>query len=347
MTIIDPDIRKAETLPSSFYTDSGKFASIISSSERYWHFIAHINQISNAYPIDNTLKEPMLVTQSNGEIHCLSNVCTHRGMIVCNGPSMEKRLQCPYHGRTFDLGGKLRHMPEFDDVEGFPSDSDHLTSFPLKEWKGLLFHTISAEGFDDFISEVEHRVGWLPIENYTYDESLHRDYLIEANWILYVDNYLEGFHIPYVHTDLNDVLDYDSYRTELFEGGVLQIGIASGDEPSFDLPDNHPDYGLNVAAYYFWLYPGLMLNFYPWGLSVNLIIPESVNKTRIVYHGYVGDKAMVGKGAGGDLDKVESEDQFIVENCQRGVSSRTYERGRYSPTKEMGVHHFHRILTNL
>ena len=88
-----------------------------------------------------------------------------------------------------------------------------------------------------------------------------------------------------------------------------------------------------------------MLNFYPWGLSVNLVIPESVDKTRIVYHGFVNDGSMLGKGAGGDLDKVEAEDQFIVEGCQKGASSVAYERGRYSPTKEAGVHHFHRILT--
>ena len=54
---------------------------------------------------------------------------------------------------------------------------------------------------------------------------------------------------------------------------------------------------------------------------------------------------MLGKGAGGDLDKVEAEDQFVVEGCQKGVSSLAYDRGRYSPTKETGVHHFHRILT--
>ena len=81
------------------------------------------------------------------------------------------------------------------------------------------------------------------------------------------------------------------------------------------------------------------------GTLGQLVIPETVDKTRIVYHGFVGDDSMLGKGAGGDLDKVEAEDQFIVEGCQKGVSSVAYERGRYSPTKEAGVHHFHRILT--
>ena len=121
--------------------------------------------------------------------------------------------------------------------------------------------------------------------------------------------------------------------------------MANDGEPVFDLPTDHPDFGQEIAAYYFWLHPGLMLNFYPWGLSVNLVIPEAPTRTRVVYHGFVGDTSKLGQGAGGNLDKVEAEDQFVVEACQRGISSQTYERGRYSPTRETGVHHFHRILT--
>ena len=345
MVIIDPDIRKAETLPSRFYTEANTFASLISSFGPNWHFASLRSQLSTTQPIDTPLKEPILLPLSEGEVTWISNVCTQHGMLVCLASPQATRVPCPYHGRVFDLDGQFRSMPEFDTVENFPSDADHLRTFPLAEWKGLLFNTISADDFDSFIAEVEARVGWLPVEAFTHDLSRHREYTIESNWALYVDNYLEGFHIPFVHGDLHDVLDYDAYSTELFDGGVLQIGIANEGEPGFDLPEEHPDFGQNIAAYYFWLHPGLMLNFYPWGLSVNLVIPESVAKTRIVYHGFVGDSALLAKGAGGDLDKVEAEDQFIVEGCQKGVSSVAYERGRYSPTKEIGVHHFHRILT--
>ncbi|MFL2957089.1 MAG: SRPBCC family protein [Candidatus Thalassarchaeaceae archaeon] len=117
-------------------------------------------------------------------------------------------------------------------------------------------------------------------------------------------------------------------------------------EPCFELPEDSPDFGRKIAAYYWWLYPGLMLNIYPWGLSVNIVVPEEVGKTRVIYRGYVADPEMLGKGAGGDLDKVELEDQKIVEGCMRGVSSSAYDRGRYSPTMETGVHHFHRMLTD-
>ncbi len=280
------------------------------------------------------------------EIRCMSNVCTHRGMLLIDGSCSRSTLQCPYHGRTFGLDGCMKSMPEFDLVEDFPTTQDDLRIFPSISWKGLFFTGLEPSGLEACLEEMEARIGWIPIETFEHDHSRNRCYEISANWALYVDNYLEGFHIPFVHNDLNSALDYDEYRTEIFDGGVLQIGIASDGESTFEIPEESPDFGLKVAAYYYWIYPGLMLNFYPWGLSVNLVLPLSVDRTRIEYHGFVWDKKFLGKGAGGDLDKVEEEDQFVVESTHRGVSSGSYERGRYSPSKEIGVHHFHQMLTS-
>ena len=348
--VIDPDIRRARTLPSDYYTSEERLKESLAKFPDYWHFAAHRSQFgsSNVIPIphlEGMLGEPMVLTCEE-DIKCLSNVCTHRGMIVADSQCDVKSLRCPYHGRTFGLDGCFRSMPEFGGVENFPSKSDDLFQFPTLEWNGIIFCGKVPPEFSSFIDELENRLGWMPISSFEHDQSRFRDYEIRANWALYVDNYLEGFHIPFVHEGLHGVLDYDNYRTETFEGGVLQIGMASEGEQTFELPETSPDFGSNVAAYYYWLFPGLMLNFYPWGLSVNLVVPVSPERTRIIYHGFVGDDSMLGKGAGADLDKVEEEDQQIVEATQRGVSSDSYDRGRYSPEREVGIHHFHRILTS-
>ena len=47
----------------------------------------------------------------------------------------------------------------------------------------------------------------------------------KAHWAFICDNYLEGFHIPYVHQALNKVIDYGQYETHLFDSGTPQIGI--------------------------------------------------------------------------------------------------------------------------
>ena len=346
--LIHPDITKAQTLPSRFYTDEKSFYSLMNEMRDCWYFAAHSSQFAehNVIPlieIEDMVGEALILTNSD-KVRCLSNVCTHRGMLVVSEPKNCTTLQCRYHGRTFAMDGCMKNMPEFQDVAGFPSSSDNLPEFPISEWKGLQF--VGGDRYlKEAIVELQSRLGWLDIDSFQHDVSRFRSYEIEANWALYVDNYLEGFHIPFVHGDLHDVLDNDQYRTELFEGGVLQIGIARDGEPCFETPEHSPEYGQNVAAYYYWFYPGLMLNFYPWGLSVNQVIPLSVNRTRIVYRGYVGNPEIIGKGAGGDLDKVEMEDQEIVEATQRGVSSKSYDRGKYSPKMERGVHHFHRIMT--
>ena len=155
---------------------------------------------------------------------------------------------------------------------------------------------------------------------------------------------MEGFHIPFVHKDLNKELEYEDYFTQGIENTVLQIGIGKDGENTFDLPENHQDYGKNVAAYYFFLFPNMMFNFYPWGLSINVVKPKSPEYTEIEYFTYVWKEELMEKGAGADLDKVELEDEEIVESVQKGVKSNSYDRGRYSPKREIGVHHFHSLL---
>ena len=348
---VDADIRRASTLPSRYYTDSELFTGLLKHFKQQWCFAAHRceAQESNVLPlphIEAQTGEPMLLTVQNEEVRILSGVCTHRGMILTDRPYKTKMIQCPYHGRTFGLDGCFRAMPGFAEVEDFPTGKDNLATFDSGEWNGFFFASFEAKDFATWFAPFTKRMSWWPASSsITYDPSRHRDHSIEANWIAYVDNYLEGFHIPFVHGDLHATLDHDDYQTELFDGSVLQIGIAREGEPCFDLPQDSIDYGKRIAAYYWWFFPGLMLNVYPWGMSVNIIIPESVNRTRVIYHGYVTDQNKIGIGAGGDLDKVELEDQTVVAGVQRGMNSATYDRGRYSPQHETGVHHFHCMLS--
>lgn len=141
-------------------------------------------------------------------------------------------------------------------------------------------------------------------------------------------------------------MDYSQYKTENYVYSNLQIGYGKNSENCFLLPKNSPDYGKNIAAYYFWLFPNLMFNFYPWGLSINIVKPISIKKTTISYLTYVWNENLMELGAGGSLDRVEREDQVIVESVQQGMQSRFYHRGRYSPSMETGIHHFHRLLTS-
>ncbi|MBD0332851.1 MAG: Rieske 2Fe-2S domain-containing protein, partial [Chitinophagaceae bacterium] len=278
-------------------------------------------------------------------IHCLCNVCTHRGNIIIDQPCKTTNLRCRYHGRLFRLDGKFISMPEFREVKNFPSFSDDLHQLPVFQWNQFLFTSISPiYPAQIFFYEMIERIEWLPVKEFQFRPELSKEYTVNAHWTLYCENYLEGFHIPFVHSGLNSVIDYKNYATELFEFSSLQVGIARDDEDCFNLPRTSIDFGKKVAAYYFWIFPNMMFNFYPWGLSINIVKPVSIDKTKVTFLNYVWKDEKLNSGAGAQLDRVELEDEEVVENVQKGIRSRFYDHGRYSVTREQGTHHLHKLI---
>ena len=86
------------------------------------------------------MHEPLLLTRDkDGALHCMSNVCTHRGNLMVYEPCKLNQLRCKYHGRLFSLDGKFISMPEFKEVEDFPTEADNLHALPLFQWGKLLF----------------------------------------------------------------------------------------------------------------------------------------------------------------------------------------------------------------
>ena len=329
---IDADIRKAWTLPSRFYTENAYFdLSKKRIFARCWHFLGRLDGSETIRPsviLPGFLDEPILLSLSNGNLNCLSNVCTHRGKILVEKPCEANLIRCEYHGRRFALDGKFLSMPEFDAAENFPSATDDLHQYAVANSAGFLFVSgAPAASFDEFVGEARGSVLKLKGDELHLKET--KAYDVAAHWALYCENYLEGFHIPFVHKGLNEVVDYGSYKTETFRYSSLQTG--------------YDDVG-EIAGQYLFIFPNIMLNFYPWGLSINIVEPLTSARSRIKYLTYVSDGSKYGTGAGGDLDRVEMEDEAVVESVQRGIRSRHYDRGRYSPTREQGTHHFHRLI---
>lgn len=350
---VNADISKAFTIVKDFYTNPEYFElakeKIFATS---WQFIGDkemLDAVENVQPFtlfEDFLNEPLVLTKDKeNQLHCLSNVCTHRGNIIADKKCSAHQLRCKYHGRIFDLGGNFRSMPEFKEVKNFPSKSDNLTSLPLFEWEKFLFVSMNKKiRAESYLKEMIKRMSWLPLNNFNFRSDLSNEYIINAHWALYCENYLEGFHIPFVHAGLNEIIDYGNYTTELFSKSNLQIGYAKDGLNCFDLPAASPDHGKNISAYYFFIFPNMMFNFYPWGLSINIVKPLSSQQTKISFLTYVHDETKLVGGAGSDLHTVEMEDEEVVQNVQRGIRSRFYKKGRYSVTREQGTHHFHRLI---
>ena len=138
---------------------------------------------------------------------------------------------------------------------------------------------------------------------------------------------------------LAQALDFGAYRTELDAHGTTQIGITPrAGEDTFD--------GSDVAAYYFWLFPNLMLNFYPWGLLAQRGHAGAASMAMRVHYRALRRRRRAGASVAPAPGSIASSTRTkrSSSRCSAGLQSRLYGRGRYSPSRETGVHHFHRLL---
>jgi choline monooxygenase len=337
---IDDDITVAATLPGKFYCDPTVYAAqlerVFTTS---WQFVPvqpDDGEIVPATLMEGSLDEPIVFVQSDGETRVLSNVCTHRGAVIVTEAQKGKVLRCGYHGRCFDKRGAFLSASGFQGAKNFPRPADDLPALSLSKLGPLNFVSIDPSvSFEDWTAPLREKMPWFDWTQLPARPTTTESFTFDANWALYCENFLEGFHVPFVHPGLNTVLDLDGYDHALFPRGTLQTAKPSGDEPTF--PDG-------TSAHYYWFFPNIMLNFYPWGLSINVVKPLGLGRTRVDFYSYVSDPSKCDVGAGADLGTVEMEDEAIVQLVQRGVRARLYDRGRYAPQHEQGVHLFHRLL---
>ena len=345
---IDSDIKKSETLPSEFYLENQYFKFckefLFPSS---WQLITDVQILdkNNIYPfcfLEDFIDEPLVLVKSDSSIKCLSNVCSHRAHLIATEKCNNNKLRCIYHGRTFNLDGTFNTMPGFKDVENFPTARDDLESIPIYNWKNFIMVSLEKKiEITGVFKDIESRLPNFPFDKLSYDDKNSYTGEIDAHWAMYCENYLEGFHVPFVHKGLASEIDVSSYKTILFENAVLQI---AEDDKGSSILNNFKNE--NVYALYYWIFPNIMFNFYSWGLSINIIEPITASRTRIRFLSYPIENMNQPQQGDATLDKVEIEDQTVVQNVQKGIRSRYYSSGRYSPKYETGVHHFHLLINN-
>jgi choline monooxygenase len=332
------------TLPGSWYGDPALHQRLIDLVfAASWQVGPGLHELGSAGEVvpwrlaPGTVDEPVLTARlADGSLRTLSNVCTHRGALLVDGPCKAQRLRCPYHGRRFSLTGALEAAPGF---EGQAVEGD-LPSLRTATVGPLVLATLGdAPALQEAAGSAWDRLR--PLIERPMVAAAGEAFDIPVNWMLYVENYLEGLHVPYVHPELAGAIELRSYAVEVLPRGVLQVAL-SADGCAFDLPPGHPDHGRPIAAYYLWLFPDLMLNLYPWGLSLNHVQPQGPRGVRVVYRRWIADPTRLDQGAGGDLQTVEQQDQQVIQRVQAGVGARLYRSGTYAPRHEDGVRAFHR-----
>ena len=357
-------IECAHTLASRFYTD----ASILEIEKarifrRTWqlvgtldHACGEVNGLQRTIADRETFftaevaGEPIVVVRDKeGTLRAFSSVCRHRAGPIALGSGCKNVLRCAYHGWTYTLDGRLIGTPDVEGVEFFDRSTMGMVPLRLETWEQFIFVNFDrgAEPLSAYLGDIPEQARGFQFAGLQFAE--RRDYVINCNWKVYVDNYLEGYHIPIAHPGLMREIDYSQYRTDTFRYHSQQFAPirAMKAEDSGDRA-YAPGSGTREALY-FWIFPNLMLNIYPDNVSTNLIVPLSQDKTLTIFEWFFHDIASAKvqermKKAIAFSDEVQQEDIGLCESVQRGLQSALYDRGRYSVKRENGVHHFHMLL---
>ena len=345
----EPDLARAGTIPSRWYTDPGVLASERQSLfARTWQ-VGWAGGVGRAactsYFGCEIAGEPVMVTRApDGVLRAMSNVCRHRGAELCGAAATGATVKCPYHGWSYSLDGRLHGAPEFEGVANWDRSAVCLQQFRAEAWGPYIFVNMDADAppLAEFMGAIPGEVAAMGCPIASLRHSFRRDYVIECNWKVYVDNYLEGYHLPSAHPSLLRELDYAKYRVDTYRyysSQIAPIRAATGEGA------RRYDFGEDTnQALYYWIFPNLMLNVYPDNLSANIVVPLGPEKTLTIFEWFAYGDAGVEEATIEFSDEIQQEDIRICESVQRGLRSQHYDRGRFSVKRENGVHHFHGLL---
>jgi len=214
----------------------------------------------------------------------------------------------------------------------------------------LIFANIdlAAPPLAHFLGDIPERAARFRVEEMRW--VMRKSWTIACNWKVYVDNYLEGYHIPVVHPSLNKEIDYAAYRVEphrywSIQHAPLRAVPSSGAGDRKYVPAEEGD-----QAQYYWLFPNVMLNVYLGQMQTNVVLPRGHDSCEVVFEWYSAtppaDPATDAQWTKlvAFSDEIQDEDIEICVQVQKNLRSRAYDRGRYSALREVGVHHFHSLL---
>ena len=337
-------IEEAETIPARWFT-SPSMHNVDKEAlmARSWLYVGHESQLPKRgdHLVDSILDRPILVVKNlDDEIICFSNVCRHRGGPLATKAGSSRVLRCAYHAWSYNLEGQLIGTPKFDGVKNFDQSKCKLPRYRMENFAGFLFVNFSGDAppLQDHLSGITETIHPIDLRAMRFQKRVV--YEVKSNWKVYIDNYMEGYHIQSVHPKLANILDVAGYKTVVQDHKVLQYGPLAGE-------DN--PYHTGGAAYYYQIFPNLMLNILPGRVQVNSILPIDEDHCLTVFDLYLSetDPEKRATRLRDDLDVsdlVQKEDITICERVHEGLKSGSYNKGRICVSEELGVWAFQNNL---
>jgi choline monooxygenase len=349
----EADITRASTIPSRCYTDPA-FLSLEEEQVfgRTWQLVGRTAQVASTgeFFTAEIGPESIVILRDGDVLRGFHNICLHRAGPVAHGCGKRQTLQCRYHGWTYSLDGKLLRAPEMEESSGFRASDFRLMPVQVATFGPLVFANLdlAAPPLAHFLGDIPERAAQFRVEEMRW--VMRKSWTIACNWKVYVDNYLEGYHIPVVHPSLNKEIDYGAYRVEPHRYWSLQHAPLRAVSAAGAADRKYVPVEEGEQAQYYWLFPNVMLNVYKGQMQTNVVLPRGHDSCEVLFEWYsaappadpAADPEWTKLAA--FSDEIQDEDIEICVQVQKNLRSRAYDRGRYSAAREVGVHHFHSLL---
>lgn len=293
-----------------------------------WIVVAHTSEFpSYPFAIERTLNTHSIIIVATEEgFQAFRNICPHRaGPLLWEGECTPlKALRCKYHGWRFDLKGTQTHSPDFGEEQ-----HNQLQTIPIQIHKGLIFICFAS---------TPPPFSWPQLlDTHAPDLRSFRIYksathLLHCNWKTYVENYLEGYHIPYIHPSLRASIQQSQYKIHIHDTLITHEVPAKEDAP--------------ISGFWAYMWPNTAINVYGSGMSIERILPVDTHHTQIHYlYLFEEDIPIEEKEAAIAMSREVTEEDILICNAvAKNLRSGQYQKGPLSPKHEHGIWHVHNLI---
>ena len=301
-----------------------------------WQLLGPTSRLANRgdYIAAEIAGNKVFAVRTKDGLRAFRNVCRHRGArLLPEGTGRCTTIRCPYHQWVWGEDGSLLNVPWWGDDPDFNKSDWALDTVELYEWRGLLFTSLSPEmPLEDQLGALVSEIEDEPIERYKW---VHEERLVfDANWKIYTDNFVEGYHIPGIHPKFHSAIEFEKFETIALEGMVKMTAP--------------PREELFYRGKWLWMWPNWTLSLFDGGMNTSRINPINHQQTELIYNFYFEDISKINapKRAKIIADNMEviREDFEICVSTQRNYESGGYRPGPLSPRHEAGVAYFQQKL---
>lgn len=318
-------------LDPALYTDPAVFAQECTAIFRSnWQLIGPASRLSETGDYVATEiagAKIVAVRGKDGALRAFRNVCRHRGArLFEEGEGRCNMIRCQYHNWVYDLDGALRQAPWFGEDADFDMADWPLEAISIEVWRGLAFVAIAPSmPLEKQLAATVPELAEEPIEEFR--AVAERRMVFDANWKIYTDNFVEGYHIPGIHPEFFQAIDFEHFETTAHDNLIRMTAP--------------PREGLFYKGKWLWMWPNWTLSLFDGGMNTSRINPVSESRTELIYHFYFADTSEGGRDHREDTIArnlaVVEEDFSICIETHKNYASGGYRPGPLSPRHEQGV----------